>query len=208
MSVPAFSVHGTFSPAVSSYSRASHQLSSYASYAGVIIDNNHLLPDLRSRPRSIWHSAPVLLPLASPRRPAVNIPMSETTRRVPLAPRTSAAQPARFPPQDPFDDANVVPVPPITGLVPHARTRVASQSQSPITVKLPRAVPLDALVRQRTAQRAAAQDHEARLKAVAGILLTRGNSAGRCGRRAPVRRDVPRTYRRSGLSTMISVDDM
>ncbi|KAI6002680.1 hypothetical protein EDC04DRAFT_2583603 [Pisolithus marmoratus] len=59
---------------------------------------------------------------------------------------------------------------------------------------------LDALVRQRTAQRAAVQDHEARLKAVAGILLNRGNSAGRCGRRLPPNRG-PRTYRRSRLST-------
>ncbi|KIO00784.1 hypothetical protein M404DRAFT_76681, partial [Pisolithus tinctorius Marx 270] len=50
-------------------------------------------------------------------------------------------------------------------------------------------------------------DHEARLKAVAGILLNRGNSTGRCGRRLPPNRG-PRTYRRSRLSTMTSVEDL
>lgn len=212
MSIPAFSIHtihGSFAglPSLSSYyCRPS------SSYAGVVMDNR-IFSDRRSLgfAKDGW-SPPHVLPL-SPRRPLM--PTVEA-RRAPPAPRTYVPQLTNFPAQEPFDDANVVPVPIVNNdpslslnavqLIPHARTRVASQP-SPFTVKLPRTTSLDALVRQRTAQRAAAQDHEARLKAVAGILLNRGNSTGRCGRRLPPNRGS-RTYRRSRLSTMTSVEDL
>ncbi|KAL4065074.1 hypothetical protein V8B97DRAFT_1553747 [Scleroderma yunnanense] len=218
MSVPAYSIHtihGTFSglPLLSSYSRASHSPSSRYTYAGVVIDNHHAA-------NSAWRAAPVLLPSSpSPRR---QVPMSMAESRIL---RTSTAQPptTMFASQDPFDDINVVPVP-LANTVQGAggsgmqlvssrtqRICVASTSTNP-TVRLPRTSSLDVLVRQRTAQRVAAQDHEARLKVVAGILLNRGNNNfGRCGRRnvPPCRGNgAPRTYRRSSLSTMISVDDI
>ncbi|KAF8842646.1 hypothetical protein BDN67DRAFT_947353 [Paxillus ammoniavirescens] len=66
---------------------------------------------------------------------------------------------------------------------------------------------MEALVRQRTAQRIA-QDRDARCRAVAGILLNRVHAVGKPMRRAPPSADAPRTYKRSRLSTMISVDDL
>lgn len=238
MSVPSFSIHtihGTFSglPLLSSYSRASHlghqsPPSSYT-YAGVVIDNMYMSTDRRSLghgSKTAWRTAPVSLPSSpapAPRRqlpiPMMSVPDSRSLR-------TPTAQPLTmtFPSEDPFDDMNVVPVPQLANpailgggemqLLPRTqRTRVASHS--PTTnhiVRLPRTSSLDALVRQRTAQRVAAQDHEARLKVVAGILLNRSNNfAGRCGRRSvpPCRGNgSPRTYRRSSLSTMINIDDI
>ncbi|KAI6004588.1 hypothetical protein EDD15DRAFT_1010290 [Pisolithus albus] len=212
MSIPAYpihTIHGSFAghPSFSSsYCRPS------SAYAGVVMDNR-IFSDKRSVgfARDGWGS-PHVLPL-SPRHPPM--PTVEA-RRAPPTPRTHIPQFTTFPMQDPFDDANVVPIPNVNSdtslsvnapqLIPHARSRVASQ-QSPLMLKLPRSASLDALVRQRTAQRVAVQDHEARLKAVAGILLNRGNSAGRCGRKPPPNRG-PRTYRRSRLSAMISVEDL
>ncbi|KIJ63394.1 hypothetical protein HYDPIDRAFT_92810 [Hydnomerulius pinastri MD-312] len=66
---------------------------------------------------------------------------------------------------------------------------------------------MEALVRQRTAQRVA-QDREARCKAVAGILLNRVHAVGKPMRRPPPSADMPRTYKRSRLSMMISIDDL
>ncbi|KAI6110277.1 hypothetical protein EDD16DRAFT_1246806 [Pisolithus croceorrhizus] len=215
MSIPAYpihTIHGSFAglPSFSSYCRP------LSAYAGVVMDNR-IFSDRRSLgfAKDGW-SSPHVLPL-SPRRPFVPVAMPTVeARRAPPTPRTHVPQLTTFPMQEPFDDANVVPVPIVNNdaslsinapqLIPHARTCMASQS-SHFMVKLPRTGSLDAFVRQRTAQRAAVQDHEARLKAVAGILLNRGNSAGRCGRRLPPNRG-PRTYRRSRLSTMISVEDL
>ena len=214
-------MHGTFPglPLLSSYSRVSHGHQSQPSYtyAGVVTDNMHIFTDRRSpgrTPRHLWRTAPVVLPSSR----QLPMPIAESRSL-----RTSTAQSftMAFPSGDPFDDINVVPVPQLSNtagsggsgmqLVPRTqRTRVTSQSSTP-TVKLPRTSSLDALVRQRTAQRVAAQDHEARLKVVAGILLNRSNnSGGRCGRRSvpPYRGDGIRTYRRSSLSTMVSVDDI
>jgi len=236
MSVPSFSIHtihGTFSglPLLSSYSRASHlghqSPQSSCTYAGVVIDNMYMSTDRRSSghgPKTAWRTAPVSLPSSPAPAPRRQLPMMPIADSRPL--RTSTAQPLTmaFPSEDPFDDINVVPVPQLANpaisgggemlLFPRTpRTRVASHSSPPNPiVRLPRTSSLDALVRQRTAQRVAAQDHEARLKVVAGMLLNRSNNfAGRCGRRSvpPCRGDgSPRTYRRSSLSTMISVDDI
>lgn len=205
MSVPTHgihTIHGTFS-GISSYTRLSTQ-SPYSSYAGVVIDmspsSDRFLPALA---KAAWRAAPVSLPSWSPscRRQPVQF---DSRRQPPL--RTSNAQPVPFPHEDPFNDSHALPVPVTQSreVVPYPRTRLASQS---FTVRLPRPHSMEALVRQRTAQRVA-QDREARCKAVAGILLNRVHAVGKPMRRAPPSPDAPRTYKRSRLSTMISVEDL
>lgn len=177
-------IHGTFS-GISSH----HRLSGHA---GVATD----MPD-RQPPgltRAAWR---------------VSIPPSCRRLSSPVDTRRQSSpttQPIYFPQDDPFDDCHALPVPTVQHdqLVPYQRTRLASQS---FTVKMPRPSHLEALVRQRTAQRLA-QDREARCKAVAGILLHRVHAVGKPMRRAPPNPDVPRTYKRSRLSTMVTVDDL
>ncbi|EGO22009.1 hypothetical protein SERLADRAFT_397647, partial [Serpula lacrymans var. lacrymans S7.9] len=50
-------------------------------------------------------------------------------------------------------------------------------------------------------------DRETRLKVVAGILLHRVHAVGKPMRRLP-NLEAPKTYKRSGLSSMISVDEL
>lgn len=185
-------IHGTFS-GISSYPRLSNQ------YAGVVAD----LPD-RQPPglaKAAWRVAPVSIP-PSCRRLS---PPVDTRRQTP-PPRATTSHPIHFPQDDPFDDRHALAVPTVQNdqLVPHQRTRLASQS---FTVKVPRPSYVEALVRQRTAQRLA-QDREARCRAVAGILLNRVHAVGKPMRRAPPNPDAPRTYKRSRLSTMVTVDDI
>lgn len=189
-------IHGTFS-GIPSYPRLPTQ-SSYSTYAGVVMG----MPD-RQPPglaKTAWRVAPVSTP-PSCRRLS---PPVDTRRQSP--PHAIIAQPTHFPHDDPFDDRHALPVCTAQNeqLVQYQRTRLASQS---FTVKMPRASHLEALVRQRTAQRLA-QDREARCRAVAGILLNRVHAVGKPMRRAPLNLDVPRTYRRSRLSTMLTVDDL
>ncbi|KAG8217166.1 hypothetical protein J3R82DRAFT_5246 [Butyriboletus roseoflavus] len=175
-------IHGTFS-GIPSYPRLPTQ-SSYSTYASVVMD----MPDRQSPglAKAAWRIPP-------------------SCRRL-SPPRATAAQPIHFPQENPFDDPHVLPVCTIQNgqLVPYQRTRLASQT---FTVKVPRPLHLEALVRQRTAQRLA-QDREARCKAVAGILLNRVHAVGKPMRRVPPHPDVPRTYKRSRLSTMVTVDDL
>jgi len=189
MSTPVHAVHtihGTFS-GISTYPNG---LPTYSTYAGVVMD----MPDRRAA----WRVVPVSRPLGCR-------PLSLDTRRQSPA-RATTAQPVHFPQEDPFHDRHAVPAPTVQNqqLVPYQRTRLASQS---FTVKLPRPSHLEALVRQRTAQRLV-QDREARCKAVAGILLNRVHAVGKPMRRAPPNLDAPRTYKRSRLSTMVTVDDL
>lgn len=189
-------IHGTFS-GIPSYPRLPTQ-SSYSMYASVVMDmSDRQSPGLA---KAAWRVAPVSIP-PSCRRLS---PPVDTRRQSP--PRAITAQPVHFPQENPFDDHHALPVCTVQNeqLVPYQRTRLASQS---FTVKVPRPLHLEALVRQRTAQRLA-QDREARCKAVAGILLNRVHAAGKPLRRAPPNPDVPRTYKRSRLSTMVTVDDL
>ncbi|KIK91671.1 hypothetical protein PAXRUDRAFT_830639 [Paxillus rubicundulus Ve08.2h10] len=201
MSVPVHAIHtihGTFS-GISSYTSRLAAQSPYPSCAGVVID----VPD-RYPPglaKAAWRGAPTSLSHSpSCRRLQIHL----DTRRQ----RPSPAQPVPlpFPSEDPFDDCNALPVHIAQNdqVIPYQRTRLASQS---FTVKLPRAQSWDALVRQRTAHRIA-QDRDARCRAVAGILLNRVHAVGKPMRRAPPSADAPRTYKRSRLSSMISVDDL
>ncbi|KAH0830220.1 hypothetical protein J3R83DRAFT_1578 [Lanmaoa asiatica] len=186
-------IHGTFSgiprlPAQSTYSM----------YAGVVMDmSDRQSPGLA---KAAWRVASVSIP-PSCRRLS---PPLDTRRQSP--PRATTAQPIHFPQEDPFDDRHALPVSTVQNeqLVPYQRTRLASQS---FTVKMPRPSHLEALVRQRTAQRLA-QDREARCKAVAGILLNRVHAVGKPMRRAPPNPDAPRTYKRSRLSMMVTVEDL
>ena len=180
-------IHGTFS-GISTYSNPT--------YAGVVMS----MPD-RQPPglaKAAWRVVPI--PPCCRRLP----PLPNTRRQPPA--RSTTAQPVHFPHEDPFDDRHALPMPPIQNqqLIPYQRTRLASQS---FTVKLPRPSHLEALVRQRTAQRLA-QDREARCRAVAGILLNRVHAVGKPMRRTPPNLDVPRTYKRSRLSMMVTVDDL
>ncbi|KAH7890119.1 hypothetical protein F5I97DRAFT_641228 [Phlebopus sp. FC_14] len=195
-------IHGTFS-GISSYSRPSSH-SPYAPNAGVVINIptsfDTFPPGLE---KVAWRAAQ----LSFPSRRQQQQPPYDTRRQPPL--RTSTAQPVPFPHEDPFLDIHAVPVHASTQssdvTLPPARTRLASHS---FTVKLPKPHSMEALVRQRTAQRLA-QDRELRLKAVAGILLNRVHAVGKPMRRPPPScLDMPRTYKRSRLSTMISVDDL
>lgn len=168
------------------------QLSSYSPYAGVVVD--------MSDRQASWRVAPVRIP-------------PSCRRLSPPPPRSTTGQPVHFPHADsnPFDDHHALSAPPATQihtmqLVPYQRTRLASQSS--FTVKIPRPSHLEPLVRQRTAQRLAL-DREARCKAVAGILLNRVHAVGKPMRRAPpLDPDMPRTYKRSRLSTMVTVNDL
>ncbi|KAG9318006.1 hypothetical protein JVU11DRAFT_67 [Chiua virens] len=194
-------IHGTFS-GIHSYSR----LPSYSTYAGVAMD----MPD-RQPPglaKAVWRAVPIAIPPSCRRLPP---PLNVRRHTPPL--RTTTAQPVCFPQEDnPFSDRHALPAHPAAPIstvqnnqvVPYQRTRLASQS---FTVKMPRPSHLDALVRQRTAQRLAL-DREARCKAVAGILLNRVHAVGKPMRRAPPNLDTPRTYKRSRLSTMVTVDDL
>lgn len=163
-----------------------------------------LVPDLPGRqPPGLTESAWRVVPVSIP--PSCRRQSSPVHRQSPPT-RASTAQPVHFPQDDPFDDCHALPVPTVQTdqLASYQRTRLASQS---FTVKLPRPSHLDALVRQRTAQRLA-QDREARCKAVAGILLNRVHAVGRPMRRIPPNLDAPRMYKRSRLSTMVTVDDL
>ncbi|KAF8548478.1 hypothetical protein OG21DRAFT_1489356 [Imleria badia] len=182
-------IHGTFS-GISTYSNRS-----YSSYAGVVMD----MPDRQSPglAKAAWRVVPVPIPPSCRRL----TPPLDTRRQ-----SRATTQPIHFPQEDPFDDRHALPAPTAQNgqLVPYQRTRLASGS---FPVKLPRASHLEALVRQRTAQRLA-QDREARCKAVAGILLNRVHAVGKPMRRAPPNPEAPRAYKRSRLSTMVTVDDL
>jgi hypothetical protein len=171
-------IHGSFS-GISAYPTQS-------TYAGVVMD----MPNRQSR--AAWRVVPV------------SIPPSCRRLSTPLDNRRQS-QSIHFPDDNPFDDRHALPTPTVQNqqLIPYQRTRLASQS---FTVKLPRPSHLETLVRQRTAQRLA-QDREARCRAVAGILLNRVH-VGKPMRRAPPNPDMPRTYKRSRLSTMVTVDDL
>ena len=195
MSAPVHAVHtihGTFS-GISSYPRLHNQ------YPGLVAD----VPD-RHPPglaKAAWRIVPVSIP------PSCRRLSSSLDPRRPSPPsRATAARPIHFPHDNPFDDRYALSAPSLQNAQPvsYQRTRLASQS---CTVKLPRPSHLDALVRQRTAQRLA-QDREARCKAVAGILLNRVHAVGKPMRRIPPSPDAPRTYKRSRLSTMTTVDDL
>jgi hypothetical protein len=84
----------------------------------------------------------------------------------------------------------------------HARTHLASQSQSYAAGHSYPFQPVDGLAEQR-----AAADKEARLRVVASILLNRVNLVGKPMRRRPrvVALDGPKTYVRSGLGRCVSV---
>ncbi|KAF9228961.1 hypothetical protein BS17DRAFT_724846 [Gyrodon lividus] len=204
MSVPIHAIHtihGTFS-GISSYTRLTAQ-SPYPSYAGVVIDVPDRFPP--GLAKTTWRAAPVSLPSWSPSCRRLPIQL-DNRRQAPF--RTSTAQPVPvpFPQEDLFDEHNALPMHTAQSgkVTPYQRTRLASQS---FTVKMPRPQSMEALVRQRTAQRIA-QDREARYRAVAGILLNRVHAVGKPMRRAPPSPDAPRTYKRSRLSTMMSVDDL
>ncbi|KAF8126628.1 hypothetical protein EV363DRAFT_1348116 [Boletus edulis] len=173
-------IHGTFS-GISTYS--------YPKHAGVVMD----MPDT-GLAKAAWRVVPV------------HIPPSCRRLSPPVDARRQSSQPVHFPQEDPFDDRHALPSTVHNQqLVPYQRTRLASQS---FTVKLPRTSShLEVLVRQRTAQRLA-QDREARCRAVAGILLHRVHAVGKPMRRSPPNPDVPRTYKRSRLSTMVTVDEL
>lgn len=190
MSSPIHTIHGTFSGISTCSSRP------YSTYAGVVMN----MADGQSP--GLARGGLRVLPIPPSCR---RLSSSPDARRHTPARATTAQYVIQFPQEDsdPFDDRYALPAP--TGqVVPYQRTRLASQS---FTIKLPRSSHLEALMRQRTAQRLA-QDREARCKAVAGILLNRVHAVGRPMRRVPPNLDVPRTYKRSRLSTMLSVDDL
>ncbi|KAG2131247.1 uncharacterized protein EDB93DRAFT_1178652 [Suillus bovinus] len=194
MSVPTHSIHsihGTFA-GVPSYT-------TFSSNAGVVIEGSPIHPSLART--AAWRLAPVSLPSSSSRR----LSSFPVARRVPPPPppRAIAPQTIPFPSENPFSDSNSC-VPPIPQRpIPH-RTHLASQSY---TVRLPGSNPIDALVRQRTAQRAA-QERETRCKVVAGILLNRVHAVGKPMRRLPPSTEAPRTYKRSRLSVTTTAEDV
>ncbi|KAG1749502.1 hypothetical protein EDB19DRAFT_1680517 [Suillus lakei] len=203
MSVPTHSIHsihGTFA-GVSSYNTFSSHSPNYPSNAGVVIEGSPMDKIPPGLARVAWRSAPVSLPSTSSRR----LPSFPIARRVPPPPpsRALAPQTIPFPSEDPFNDSNscVAPIP--QRPVPQ-RTHLASQSY---TVRLPGSNPIDALVRQRTAQRAA-QERETRCRVVAGILLNRVHAVGKPMRRLPPSAEAPRAYKRSRLSMITTAEDV
>ncbi|KAF9239083.1 hypothetical protein BU15DRAFT_47037 [Melanogaster broomeanus] len=203
MSVPIHAIHtihGTFS-GISSYTARIAQ-SPYSSYAGVVIDVPDRFPP--GLAKAAWRAAPVSLPSGYPscRRLA---PL-QLDNRPQAQSRAPTARPVPFPQEDPFDDRHALPVHAVQSrdVIPYQRTRLASQS---FAVQTPRPQSMEALVRQRTAQRLAL-DREARCRAVAGILLNKVHPVGKPMRRMPPSPDAPRTYKRSRLSTMVTVDDL
>ncbi|KAH7924068.1 hypothetical protein BV22DRAFT_1196195 [Leucogyrophana mollusca] len=205
MAVPTHSIHtihGTFS-GIPSYSRHASQ-SLYSSHAGVVIERStsDRYPPGLAKPA--WRAAPVSLPSPGPgsgRRP----PFLRNSRRPPPPPpfRAPPAQSIAFPSEDPFNDMNaLVPSTSSMDVIPYPRTHLASLSHS-YTVRLPQHHPINVLVRQR-----AAQDRETRSKVVAGILLNRVHAVGKPMRRMPPSPESPKQYKRSGLSRMISAEDL
>ncbi|KAG2128860.1 hypothetical protein BD769DRAFT_1456939 [Suillus cothurnatus] len=196
MSLPTHSIHsihGTFA-GVSAYT-------TFSSNAGVVIEGSPMDKIPPGLARAAWRSAPVSLPSTSSRR----LPSFPVARRVPPPPpsRAIAPQPIPFPSENPFNDSNscVAPIP--QRPVPQ-RTHLASQSY---TVRLPGSNPIDVLVRQRTAQRAA-QERETRCRVVAGILLNRVHAVGKPMRRLPPTTEAPRAYKRSRLSMITTAEDI
>jgi hypothetical protein len=194
MSVPTHSIHsihGTFA-GVSSYSRFS--------YAGVVIEASQIDKIPPGLARAAWRTAPVSLP-----PPASSSTLSfPVARRAPPPPppRLLTSQSIPFPSEDPFNDSASCTAPIPRRPIPQ-RTHLASQSY---TVRLPSSNPIDALLRQRTAQRAA-MERETRCKVVAGILLNRVHAVGKPMRRTPQSPESPRPYRRSRLSTITTAED-
>ncbi|KAG0701574.1 hypothetical protein DFH29DRAFT_925963 [Suillus ampliporus] len=205
MSVPTHSIHsihGSFA-GVSSYSN-------YSSHAGVVIEGSSIDKIPPGLARVAWRSAPVsLTPSFStntrPGRLPGRLSSFPVARRAPPPPpsRALAPQTIPFPSEDPFNDSNScvahLPQRPIP-----QRTHLASQSY---TVRLPGSNPIDVLVRQRTAQRAA-QERETRCRVVAGILLHRVHAVGKPMRRMPQSAEAPRAYKRSRLSTITTAEDV
>ncbi|KAG1865418.1 hypothetical protein F4604DRAFT_1781642 [Suillus subluteus] len=173
MSVPTHSIHsihGTFA-GVSPYI-------TFSSNAGVVIEGSPMDKIPPGLARVAWRSAPVSLPSTSRRLPSFPI-----ARRVPPPPppRAIAPQTIPFPSENPFNDSNACVAPIPQRPIPQ-RTHLASQSY---TVRLPGSNPIDVLVRQRTAQRAA-QERETRCRVPM--------------RRLPPSTEAPRAYKRSRLS--------
>ncbi|KAG1900089.1 uncharacterized protein F5891DRAFT_1036040 [Suillus fuscotomentosus] len=197
MSVPTHSIHsihGTFA-GVPSYT-------TFSSNAGVVIEGspiNKIHPGF-ARTAS-WRIAPASLPSSSSRR----LPSFPVARRVPPPPppRAIAPQAIPFPSENPFNDSNECALPVPQRPIPQ-RTHLASQSY---TVRLPGSNPIDVLVRQRTAQRAA-QERETRCKVVAGILLNRVHAVGKPMRRLPPSTEAPRAYKRSRLSMTTTAEEV
>ncbi|OAX33925.1 hypothetical protein K503DRAFT_775082 [Rhizopogon vinicolor AM-OR11-026] len=134
MSVPTYSIHsihGTFAGA-SSYSKFSH--------AGIVIEASQIDKIPPGLARAAWRTAPVLI-----------LPPSTRRAPPPPPPRLLTSQSIPFPSEDPFNDSNLCTIP-IPRRPTLQRTHSASQSY---TVRLPSSNPIDALLRQRTAQRAA-----------------------------------------------------
>jgi hypothetical protein len=191
MSVPTHSIHsihGTFAGA-SSYSKFSH--------AGVVIEASQIDKIPPGLARAAWRTAPVSLPSSS------TLSSFPVARRAPPPPppRLLTSQSIPFPSEDPFNDTNSCTSMPRRPTP--QRTHLASQSY---TVRLPSSNPIDALLRQRTAQRAALE-RETRCKVVAGILLNRVHAVGKPMRRVPQSPEAPRPYRHSRLSTITTAEE-
>jgi len=194
MSVPTHSIHsihGTFAG-----------YTNFSSNAGVVIEGSPMDKIPPGLARVAWRSAPVSLPSTSSRR----LPSFPVARRVPPPPppRALAPQTVTFPSENPFHDSNSCVAPIIPQRPIPQRTHLASQSY---TVRLPGSNPIDVLVRQRTAQRAA-QERETRCRVVAGILLNRVHAVGKPMRRLPQSAEAPRAYKRSRLSMTTTAEDV
>ncbi|KAH7911102.1 hypothetical protein BJ138DRAFT_1086229 [Hygrophoropsis aurantiaca] len=196
------SIHGTFS-GIPSYSRHASQ-SLYTSHAGVVIERSiadrYPPPGL---PKTVWRAAPVSLP-SSGSANGRRLPILRNHRRPPPPPpyRAPPAQSIPFPSEDPFNDMNALVPTSSMDIIPYPRTHLASLSQS-YTVRLPQHHPIHVFQRQK-----AAQDSEKRSKFVAGTLLNRVHAVGKPMRRMPPTSESPRPYKRSGLSRMISAEDL
>jgi len=211
MAAPAHSIHtihGTFSGIPSYTNSSSRSKFSYSSIDQYALINSRYQPNL---PKAVWRSIPASISNPSASRRSQRPPLRSLRRAPPPPPPRVHRTAIPFPSEDPFTDVHALgptvdidintfyKVEPKT----HARTHLASQSYHSYTVRLPQGIHVsDALVRQK-----AAQDRETRLKVVAGILLNRVHAVGKPMRRLP-NLEAPKTYKRSGLSSMISVDEL
>ncbi|EGN96460.1 hypothetical protein SERLA73DRAFT_186198 [Serpula lacrymans var. lacrymans S7.3] len=207
MAAPALSIHGTFSGFPSYTNSSSRSRFSYPSIDQYALINTRYPPNM---PKAVWRTIPASISNPSASRRSQRPPLRSSRRAPPPPPPRTCRTTIPFPSEDPFTDVHALSptvdidishlyrVDPKT----HARTHLASQSYHTYTVRLPQNIHSDALVQQK-----AAQDRETRLKVVAGILLHRVHAVGKPMRRLP-NLEAPKTYKRSGLSSMISVDEL
>jgi hypothetical protein len=129
-------------------------------------------------------------------RPTLRLPY--TTRRVPPPPSPPRVSTIVYTSEDPFTNADSFDP-----------TRTVIYESQPLRSRrglASKGIPLYTLGTDIPRQVAMAPDKEARSKLVAGILLHRVHAVGKPIRRAPMIREGPREYVRSGLSSIITME--